>query len=210
MVQSSILEGSPIVGEPNNDSPLDFTELSKTYTSYLKLLARSQLDAQLRTRVSPSDVVQETLLEAHRGLGTFRGKTRGELLAWLRRILVNNLATAVEHHMLAAKRDVRRDISFDQISRSLEQSNARLDAMLRADLTSPSSDARRHEDLAGLADSLLELPEDYCEVIVLRHWDGLAFPAIAERMGRSSGAVRMLWLRAIEQLRQAMSKRGLA
>lgn len=210
MIPSSAMKWEPAMGEPEPSPPLDFAQLSQAYTGYLKLLARSQLDAQLRSRVSPSDVVQETLLEAHRGLASFRGKTRGELLAWLRRILVNNLATAVEHHMLAAKRDVRRDISLDHIRRSLEQSNARLDAMLRADLTSPSSDARRHEDLAGLADSLLELPEDYCEVIVLRHWDGLAFPEIGQRMGRSAGAVRMLWLRAIDQLRQAMSKRGLA
>lgn len=200
----------PSTHPPLPGAKLDFAELSQAYVGYLKLLARSQLDAQLRARISPSDVVQETLLEAHRAFAGFRGQTQGELLAWLRRILVNNLATAVEHHMLAAKRDVRRDISLDHISRSLERSTACLGAMLPASVASPSTDAQRHEDLAGLADALLELPDDYCEVIMLRHWDGLPFGEIAKRMDRSAGAARMLWLRAIEQLRGAMQKRGLA
>jgi len=203
-------DAMPSTHPPLNGDKLDFAELSQAYVGYLKLLARSQLDAQLRARISPSDIVQETLLEAHRGFSGFRGQTQAELLAWLRRILVNNLATAVEHHMLAAKRDVRRDISFDHINRSLERSTACLGAMLPASVASPSTAAQRHEDLAGLADALLELPEDYCEVIMLRHWDGLPFGDIATRMGRSAGAVRMLWLRAIEQLRIAMQKRGLA
>ena len=170
---------------------------------------RTHLDESIRSRVSPSDVVQETLLEAHQGFAAFRGRTEAELLAWLRQILVHNLATAVEFHVLAAKRDVRRDVSLDRMNRSLERSTVRLGAILRANVASPSSDARRQEDLSVLADALYGLAEDYREVILLRHMEGLPFPEIATRMGRSPGAVRMLWLRGIDQLRQLLAERGL-
>ena len=189
---------------------LNLGELLQAYVSYLKLLARTHLDEGLRSRVSPSDVVQETLLEAHQGFGGFRGRTEAELLAWLRRILVRNLATAVDFHMLAAKRDIRRDVSLERINRSLEQSALRLGAILPANVMSPSSDARRQEDLSALADALYELSEDSREVILLRHIEGLPFPEIAARMGRKPGTVRMMWVRAIEQLRQRMTERGLA
>jgi RNA polymerase sigma-70 factor (ECF subfamily) len=185
-------------------------ELLQVYAGYLRLLAQTQLDENLRARVSPSDIVQETLLEAHLGIGAFRGQTEAELLGWLRRILVNNLATAVEYHLLAAKRDVRRDISLERISRSVERSTVGLAAMLPARDASPSSAACHNEDLTALSDALLELPESYREVILMRHIDSLGFPEIAARMGRSPGAVRMLWLRAIDQLRQSMTRKGLA
>ena len=80
--------------------------LLQLYCNYLKLMAMAQLDQKLRARMSPSDVVQETLFEAHRDFAQFRGSSEAEFLAWLRRILVNNLARVVERHVLAEKRDV--------------------------------------------------------------------------------------------------------
>jgi RNA polymerase sigma-70 factor (ECF subfamily) len=52
-----------------------------------------------------------------------------------------------------------------------------------------------------LYSAIAALPLDYKQVIVLRHLDGLEFSAIADRMNKSSGACRMLWLRAIERLK---------
>ena len=73
-------------------------KLLQLYANYLKILASTQLDQNLRGRVSPSDVVQETLFEAHRDFQQFRGKTSYEFVAWLRRIMVNNLASIVEQN----------------------------------------------------------------------------------------------------------------
>lgn len=184
-------------------------QLLELYCNYLKLLARTQIDERLRTRVSPSDVVQETFFEAHRDFGQFRGQTVSEFLAWLRQILIHNLARLVERHVLAEKRDVRREISLDGIRAALERSSARLDAVLADQGASPSSDAQRREYAIILADQLAELPPDYREVLTLRHLQGLPFKEVALRMGRSPGAVRMIWLRAIERLRQRLDARGL-
>ena len=57
-----------------------------------------------------------------------------------------------------------------------------------------------------LADALAELPEAYHEVIVLRHLEGLTFPQVAERMGRTVDSVEKLWLRAVTRLRQKMGE----
>ena len=73
-------------------------QLLELYRNYLRLLARTQIDLTLRVRLDPSDLVQETLMEAHRDFADFAGSTEKELVAWLRRILVRNLADQVKHH----------------------------------------------------------------------------------------------------------------
>ncbi|MHC4403929.1 MAG: sigma-70 family RNA polymerase sigma factor [Planctomycetota bacterium] len=183
--------------------------LLQRFNNYLNLLAATQIDEKLRARCSPSDVVQETFFEAHRDFEQFRGQTECEFLAWLRRILVNNLSRLVEQHVLAEKRDVRREISLEGIGAALERSTARLEAVLADRAASPSSSAHRREHAVILADQLAELPSDYRQVLVLRHLEGLPFEEVAGRMRRSSGAVRMMWLRAIEKLRERLEARGL-
>src|SRR5689334_8802586 len=74
--------------------------LLELYRNYLQLLARTQIDLHLQSRAHPSDVVQETFLEASRHFPQFRGTTEGELLAWLRRILIHQLARAVEKQVV--------------------------------------------------------------------------------------------------------------
>lgn len=180
--------------------------LLETYRNYLKLLAQAQLNQQVRQRVSPSDVVQETMLEAHCGFGQFRGRSDGEFVAWLRRILVNNLARTVERYLMTAKRDVRREVSRESITASLDRSAIRLEAMLADKRRDAQRDVSLQEQLLHLADSLARLSSDHRDVIVMRHLEGVPFEAIAARMGRSNAATRMLWLRAIEQLRQGMSR----
>jgi RNA polymerase sigma-70 factor (ECF subfamily) len=116
----------------------------------------------------------------------------------------------VEQHLLAEKRDVRREISLEQIGKRLEQSTARLESLLAEPGDSPSGHAQRNEQEIMLADALAELPGDYRQVIMLRHIEGLPFEEVAERMDRSCGAVRMLWLRALERLRKTFPERELA
>ncbi|HEY4760355.1 MAG TPA: sigma-70 family RNA polymerase sigma factor [Thermoguttaceae bacterium] len=183
--------------------------LSQYYSNYLKLLVATQIDEKLQARCSPSDVVQETYCEAHRDFEKFRGTTEAEFLAWLRTILVNNMAREVEKHLLAAKRDVRREVSLEAMGEALERSAARLESVLVDRGHSPSSSVHRHERAIMLANLLAEMPSDYRKVLLLRHCEGLPFKDLAQRMGRSAGAVRMLWLRAIGQIREQLSARGM-
>jgi RNA polymerase sigma-70 factor (ECF subfamily) len=176
--------------------------LLETYRNYLSLLARTQIDLHLRSRANPSDVVQETYLQACRNFEQFRGNSEKELLGWLRKILVHNLIKLVEKQVLAKKRDVRREISLERQRQTMDRSSERLENFLVSQCSSPSTHAQQRELAAFVADQLARLPAAHREVIVLRNIEGLPFDEVAKRMERSPGAVRILWLRALDRLRE--------
>lgn len=204
MMADSQLDAGQLFTAARRGSSSCLGQLLALYSNYLKLLVSAQLDSRLRARVSPSDIVQESFFEAHRDFPEFRGESIGEFVAWLRRIVVNNILRVVEQHVLAEKRDVRREVSLEEIGRRLEQSTARLESFLAGTGESPSGYAARREDELMLADTLAKLPADYRDVIVLRHIEGLPFEEVAARMDRSAGAVRMLWLRALKKMRDVL------
>jgi|SRR5579883_4624 len=172
--------------------------LLEVYRRYLYLLARLQLDRELRGKLGASDVVQETFLEAHRDFARFRGRTVGELLAWLRRILARNLANQVRRYRGTRRRDVRLE---EGIAAAVGQSSAGLADRLTAPVSSPSQEAARHEAAVLLAEALGRLPDDYREVLILRTLEDLPFPEVAARMERSVDSVKKLWARGLARLR---------
>jgi RNA polymerase sigma-70 factor, ECF subfamily len=178
--------------------------LLELYRNYLRLVARSLIGAALRVKLDPSDLVQETFLKAHRNFGQFGGATERELVAWLRRILVRSLANQVKHHRRQA-RDQTRQESLDHL---LEQSDLTLQFALAAHSPSPSEAASRREQAVLLADAVDRLPADYREAFVLRTLEHVPFEEIAARMGRSTGAVRMLWTRAVKKLNEMLEESG--
>src|ERR1700745_2882102 len=111
------------------------------FRDYLRLLARLQIDARLRGKLDPSDLVQQTLLKAHQAQDQFRGSSPAEQAAWLRQILSRTLANAIRDYP-RAKRDVTLERSLHC---SVEDSSARLEAWLVADQASPSDIAQRNE-----------------------------------------------------------------
>ena len=175
-------------------------KLLDLYRNYLRVLARGLIRGALRARLDPSDLVQETYLEADRDLSQFGGQSEGQLLAWLRRILVRNLADQVKFHQ-ALGRDWHRQESLDVL---LEQSAINVQEALAAGLSTPSAEVSRREHAVLVADAIARLSEDYREVILLRHAEHLPFEEVAQRMDRSAGAVRMLWVRALEKLNQEL------
>jgi RNA polymerase sigma-70 factor (ECF subfamily) len=177
-------------------------QLLQLYQNYLHVLADSQLDRKLRTRVGPSDVVQETLLAAHRDFKQFCGRSEREFLAWLRQILINCVFRCVEKNILAEKRDVRREISLEQVKHGIERSGTRLGSMLAASGASPSSAAVHRENAVRLADCMAQLAPQYREVLVLRNFKSMPFERVAEEMGRKPGSTRVLWVRAVKRLRE--------
>jgi RNA polymerase sigma-70 factor (ECF subfamily) len=181
-----------------------FGHLLSQYRNYARLLARTLIGTTLRLRLDPSDLVQETFLEAHRDFPRFAGSTERELLAWLRRILARNLADQARRQK-AGLRDYRRQVSLEAM---LDRSSARMQRALAAVVSSPSAAAAQREQAVLLADALAGLPPDYREVIILRNLERLRFEEVAARMGRSPGAVRMLWTRALERLSRALEGLG--
>ena len=191
------------MSHPGNDHGADRVAVAELerYRSWLAVLARLQIAPRFRAKFDPSDVVQQTLLEAVRDWPKFRGRTEPELTAWLRQILAHVLLHEIRRYGGAQRRDVGREVSLEQ---ALAESSRRLGAALEAPGSSPSERAGRHELDLRLADALARLPADYAEVILLRNVEGLSHEEVARRMGRGLGAVRMLWVRALARLRQEL------
>ncbi len=180
-------------------------QLFARYRHYLYVLAQAQLGRRLRIKCAPSDLVQQTLLEAHRDFVGFQGQHEGELLAWLRRILAHNLFNEARRYG-ARQRDAEREISLDRVRAGVDDSSAALERGLAANGPSPSEAALQHEATVRLADALARLPEDYQTVLLLRVFEELPAEEVAQRMGRSAGAVRMLQMRALTALRQEIEQ----
>lgn len=172
------------------------------YREYLLLLARLELDAHVRGKLDPSDVVQQTLLDAHAKREQFQGQSSRELAAWLRRILARNLVDALRAFG-RAKRDVARERSLES---AINASSLRLGSWVAADQPSPSQQAQRHEEAVRLADALAQLADGQREALVLQNWHGWSLAHIAEHMGRSNAAVAGLIKRGLKHLRELLKE----
>jgi RNA polymerase sigma-70 factor (ECF subfamily) len=178
------------------DSAWDF----ERFRTYLRLLAQVQLDARLRGKLDPSDIVQQTLLEAYQARDRCPSHNAAEQAAWLRKILAHNLANAVRD-LARAKRDVRREQSLEA---ALEESSARLEAWLVAEQLSPSGQAEKNEQLLGLAQALDQLPPDQQEAVVLHHLKGQSLSELARHFDRSPAAVAGLLHRGLRKLQELL------
>jgi RNA polymerase sigma-70 factor (ECF subfamily) len=175
------------------------SEVFEQCHGYVTVMARANLESWLRAKVDPSDLVQQTMLEAYRAFGEFRGQTSGEWLAWLRTILRHNAAEYIRHYHGAAKRNATREVRIGVGSSAGHGVYEPFDAQ-----ATPSAIAVQREDALRLADAISVLPADYQDVIMLRHGQRLPFDEIARRMSRSRPAVQMLWLRAVRKLQESL------
>lgn len=179
----------------------DDARVLEPYRDYLHLLARVGIDPRLRSRVDPSDVVQQTMLQAVKAQGQFRGLVEEQRGAWLRQILARNLAMAARDHG-REKRDVTRERSIRQ---ALDDSSARLEAWLASNESSPSVRAARNEQSLRLARALASLPDAQREALTLHFLQGLSLLEVGKSLGRSHGSAVGLIQRGLKNLRELLT-----
>lgn len=185
---------APLLQEARDGSVAAIGTLLEAARSYLLLQAEQQLPHALRAKLGPSDIVQETAIDAHRDFVRFRGTTQEELYAWLRTILQNNVTDAVRRFTMAQKRAANREESLSVV---VDRHGI---SVLRAGSNMPDHSAMRREDAALVTLMLTQVPDDYQTILRLRYWEGLTFPQIGDRIGRSEEAARKLWFRALARL----------
>jgi len=193
---------APLLEQARDGSAAAIGSLLQAARSYLLLQAENQLPISMRAKVGPSDIVQETAIDAHRDFLRFRGTTQEELYAWLRTILHNNLMDAVRRFEIAQKRTTRREQSISVVV------DRRGVSVLPAGSHTPEHSAIRREDANVLSEALARMPDDYQTILRLRYWEGLTFPQIAGRIGRSEEAGRKLWYRALARLTVELQSRS--
>jgi RNA polymerase sigma-70 factor, ECF subfamily len=182
-------------------SPASAASLEQ-YRDYLRLLASQQLALRFQGKADPSGVVQETLWEAHREIDRGTQAPAGNRLAWLRRILANNLADEVRR-LNADKRDIGREVP---LRRHFDGSLQRLEEWLAVEAPSDKR-LEREEQLLELVAALARLPEAQRDAVTLHYWSGWTLAQIAEHLERSRDAAAGLLKRGLRQLREEMASK---
>ena len=179
----------------------DIDRVLHRYRAYLRMLAGLWLDPRLRGKLDPSDVVQQSMIQAYQAWDQLRGTSDRERLAWLQRIVARNVLHALRDFR-RAKRDVCREMSLEG---AVGASSARLEHWLAADQSTPSGRVERADELLRIADAVDSLPDAQRDAVVSFYWQGCSLAEIAENLGRSGPAVAGLLHRALRQLRRRLS-----
>lgn len=177
-------------------------ETLEQFRSYLYLLARTHLKPNTQHNIEASDLVQQTLLDAHQNRSEFRGEGDAQLAAWLKKILSHNLADSLRRNG-RAKRDVSRQRSLEA---AIDDSFDHADRWLAATQSSPSECMAKKEQLVQLADAITQLPEAQRDAIVLHHLQGLKLADVAKHIGRTDTAVAGLLYRGLKKLHELLGE----
>ncbi len=165
---------------------------------YLLKIANAELDPQVRARVSPSDLVQQTFLVAEQILSNNSIAGSLPVMRWLRKILLNQLAHCHRDHIFSHRRSTKRESRGSQSRFAEPATNDR----------TPSSFISMSEQTSRLTEQIQRLPESYRTVLKLRYYEGLSFAVVGQRLGLTDNAARLLWSRAIQRLRSELMPDG--
>jgi RNA polymerase sigma-70 factor (ECF subfamily) len=198
-IQPSASLVNQLLAQARDGSTSAIEELLAAYGDYLRNLASQRLGSKLGGRVSPSDLVQETFLAAWRDFSSFRGADAPQFSVWLRTILLRKISAAVALHVNTSKRDLQRE---QHASTLVGSSILEITKTLPSKEETPSKIVSSGEDTLLIQRLLTSLPDEYRLVIQWRNLDGIQFNEIASRLGKTSGATRLVWLRAIRMLRE--------
>lgn len=179
--------------------------LLATYHSALRARTRERMGPALMARLEAEDLLQQVYLEVLRKIDRFEGRDPKAFLNWTLTILDHKLAGA---HRAAHR--LKRDVAREQGPRRLtaEQSCINLLEQLYAQAGTPSRIVRRQEAVGALMASISRLSDTYRQVIQLRFLEGRSVSQVAERLGKSNAAVKMLTMRALTSLRDLMGQMG--
>ena len=164
---------------------------------WLQMVTERELPARLRGRLEASDVVQQALVKAWQGESDFAGSTHEERLAWLRTVLKNTIRDQQRRLLGTQKRGGNREYLATELA---QDDDVGVEAVANDPTVSHVLIAQ--EESKQLSQLLSLLPDDQRRVIQLRHVDGLSHDSTAQRLGKSSAAVRMMWVRALRNLRR--------
>jgi RNA polymerase sigma-70 factor (ECF subfamily) len=180
-----------------------FEQLFARHHAYLHRVVELRLDAKLRSRVDPADVVQEAYLEALRRLTGYLKRPSLPFRLWLRQIACDRAAKARRQHLGAARRALGREVPLP------EQSSLVLARQLLAGGPTPSQQLDHRELAQRLRWAVAQLPEADREVVVLRHFEGLSNHEVACLLGIDAAAASKRHGRAMLRLHRVLFEGGM-
>ncbi len=176
-------------------------EALEAYRAYLLLVANKEIGRVLRPKEGASDLVQLTLIEAHKDLDQFTGQSRKELKNWLRQILRHNLSNFYRRYQGSIKRQVGREVSLDGGPEGYPTRDA-----LASSLPSPARQAILSEQSARLNEAMSKIKERDRLVLIWHNHDDCSWKEIGQRIGVSEDNARKIWVRAVKRLRKLVGE----
>jgi RNA polymerase sigma-70 factor (ECF subfamily) len=170
---------------------------------YLRRLVEVRLDPKMRSRVDPSDVVQEAQLEASRRLNDYLKLPELPFRLWLRQIAYDRLLMLRRHHVGAARRTVERDLPLP------DRSSLVLAQQLLAAGSGPSQQLIKREFVRRVREAVSKLPEGDREVLVLRNLEELSNQEVARVLHIDPSTASRRYGRAVIRLREILLQSGL-
>jgi RNA polymerase sigma-70 factor, ECF subfamily len=186
-----ISDPQTILDEARRGDSIALGAILEHFRPYIRTISEALCEGKLLGKLDDSDLVQESLLIAHRGFQEFQGASIPQLARWLRRIVIRCFGHELRKFRGTRKRDASREKSID-----------RLEDIPNSSQTSPSELAIREEQSAMIVEALAELSEEMQTVLLGRHVDDLSYAEIARGLGRTESAVRVLYTRALHRLRE--------
>lgn len=177
--------------------------LNQNYGPRLRRAIAVRLDPRLRNRLDPSDIVQEAMIEAAKGIDNYIEESPLSFYLWLRMIALRRLLNAHREHLDAERRDVRKEISLDRRICVEASSEALADELIARDATPCTLAAQAERKIRVLA-ALESLEQMDREVLTLRHIEQLSPGETAEALGIELSAASKRYVRALDRLRQAL------
>jgi RNA polymerase sigma-70 factor, ECF subfamily len=180
-----------------------FEQLFARHQSYLHRLVELRLDSRLRSRVDPSDVVQEAYLEALNRLNTYLKRPMLPFRLWLRQIAFDRALKARRQHLGTARRALGKEVPLP------EQSSLALAGQLLARGSTPSQQLEHRELARRLRLAVAQLPEADREIVMMRHFEGLSNREVAYLLGIDPAAASKRHGRAMLRLHRILFEGGL-
>jgi RNA polymerase sigma-70 factor (ECF subfamily) len=179
-------------------------EVLERHRRRLLKMVHLRMDPRLRARLGASDVVQETFVEVARRLPAYLADPRMPFFLWLRFLTAERLIAAHRRHVLAARRDARRERGPG----ALEPTSEAIADQVAAGGTTPTEGAARAEARARVLEALEGMDPDDRRVLAMRHFEELSNVETARELGIEESAASKRYVRALGRLREVLGPAG--
>ena len=185
-----------------DDAVADLYSMSR---ERLRRLVSFRLDARLKGRVDPDDILQEAYLDAVQRIDHFIEKPETTIFVWFRMIVMQSMTNVYRRHLGTKKRDPRKESPLGR-QRSTDPTVDSMTDFLTGHLTSPSQAAIRDEQSKQLSTALERLAPLDREILALRHFEELTNAEAAEVLGIEPQNASVRYFRAVRRLRGILEK----
>ena len=192
-----------LLAEARSGDAAAVNRLMERHRDSLRRMVQLRMDQRIQRRIDVSDIVQDVLVEANRRLQDYLAKPVLPYHLWLRQIAQDRIIDAHRRHRGSAKRSVDRERPL-AVPAANDHSTLELAAQLVDRELTPATAATQHE-LAQLVEAAIaKLPDQDCEIIIMRHYEQLSNQEIAQALNLTEPAASMRYLRAVRRLKELM------